>query len=291
MNKDKRNERYSVFSELASELGANVYLANYDRYRNSTISEAYRWNGDRWVKEREVELDVIFDKFKFDGTTRDLKKQMREQLPVLNSFELEELCKDKLLTYEKFSEHVPETRFAEPENVSEFLETDGKTVLKPRFGFGGKGVRILEQGEDWEESPDLLVQRYVQPASELPHVDFHGAHDFRVMVVNGDIMASYYRLNEEGDRANSSFGAEKQFVDVESIPEEVERIVREIDDELGSLKPAAYSVDFMFDQDKNPWIVELNSKPGLGVESEQEKEHRLPVMKQVVEILVDMAQS
>lgn len=291
MRKQKRNDRYGTFSEVAGERDAEVYLANYQRYEEAELSEAYRWNGESWDKEKEVELDVVFDKFKFDNETRELKKRMQRQLPVLNAFELEEICKDKLMTYERFPDYVPETAFADREKAEEFLEKDGKLVLKPRYGFGGHGVSVIDSMEEFEEEPNLLVQRYVDPSGGTPHFDFEGAHDFRVMIVNGEPMACYYRLNDEGDTANVSQGAVKKFVDVDEIPENVMDAVEDIAGEFSGIEPVFYSVDFMFDSEGKPWIIELNSKPGLSIDDEESRRHKLPVMEKVVDILVEMAQS
>jgi len=65
--------------------------------------KAYSFDGENWEKLNDVEIDVVFDKYRFDEQTIGLKKEIDDRHPVLNSFEVEQICKDKLLAYEKVS--------------------------------------------------------------------------------------------------------------------------------------------------------------------------------------------
>ncbi|WP_414836539.1 ATP-grasp domain-containing protein [Candidatus Nanohalococcus occultus] len=291
MKKDDGNRSYARFSELAADENAEVYMANYRKYSDGKLSESYKWNGENWERKKDIELDVVFDKFKFDETTVELKKNIQSELPMLNAFGLEEVCKDKLLTYQSFPEFVPETALADKETVRKVLEKDGKAILKPRFGSEGMEVRLIDSLEEFEPADNLLVQRYVDPSGGTPHFDFEGAHDFRVMIADGEPVACYYRLNEASDLANVSMGGSRKFVDVDEIPETVLDLIETVSNGFSELDHTMYSVDVMFDSEMNPWIIELSSKPGLVFDDEDSEKRKVPVMEKVIRMLVDMAQS
>lgn len=291
MNRDDGNSSYAKFSEIAAENDAEVFMANYKKYRDGKLSEAYRWSGKTWERVKDIELDVIFDKFLFNEDTVPIKKKMQSQLPMLNAFELEETCKDKLLTYQKFPDYVPETALAERRTVERFLEEDGKAILKPRFGSEGMEVKLIDSIKEFEPKDGLLVQRYVDPSGGTPHFDFEGAHDFRVMIADSEPMACYYRLNEGSDLANVSRGGSRKFVEPEEIPENVLQVLENVSEFFSGFEHSIYSVDMMFDAEMNPFIIELSSKPGLVFDDEESKRYKRPVMEKVVEMLVGMAQS
>lgn len=282
---------YRAFSQIARSKDAEVFIARYDAYDEAALSRAYSWNGKKWVLEKQVSLDVVFDKFMFAEETVGLKSEIGEKLPVLNLFELEEICKDKLLTYQYFPEYVPETFLAERKKVEESLREDGKVILKPRYGSEGAEVRLIESMDEFESKDDLLAQRYIEPSGKTPHLDFDGAHDFRIVLVEGEPELCYYRLNDRSVLANVSMGGSREFIDVDELPDEVNKVVEEVSDELSSYEPAVYSIDFVFDESMRPWIVELSSKPGLAFDDDESRERKMPLIEKTVEVLINRAQS
>ncbi|MFQ3275404.1 MAG: glutathione synthase/RimK-type ligase-like ATP-grasp enzyme [Candidatus Nanohaloarchaea archaeon] len=288
--KDYINSSYAVFSQLAEERGAEILIGKFSWYRDNGLEKAYRYRNGEWSKAENVEIDGIFDKFKFGDETVDIKKKMHDDLPVLNSYELEEICKDKLLTYDEFPGRVPETRGASEENVVEMLQEYGSVVLKPRYDFGGKGVRIIDSMKEFEPEDDLLVQRFIDSESGIPELDIEGVHDLRVIVVNGEKAASFVRTPDEGLISNVSRGGSMHHIEVEDIPERAVEIVDEVEDRFSQFGNRVYAVDFIFDENGRPWILEMNSKPGLVFyDDEDVRSWKEPLMEKVVETLIEMA--
>lgn len=286
--KDYMDDTYQKFSSLASEQEGKVFIAKFSWYSENGLDKAYYFDSG-WKKVEGVEVDVVFDKFKFDEKTRELKKEINSELPVLNDFELERICKDKLLTYDFFPELVPETVEADEETVEEFIFEDGKAVVKPIYDFGGNGVEVLEKPL-FEEKDDLIVQRFVDSSLGIETLNIEGFHDLRVIVVNGEKQLALVRTPEEGFISNVSRGGSMEFVSVEDLPEKAVEAVDAVVERFQRFEPAVYSVDLIFDKGQKPWILELNSKPGLVFYDDLEIErNKTPLMEKIVEILVSMS--
>jgi len=280
--KDYMDSSYVVFSEIAEEKGGQILVGNFSWYSDGEMKKAYQFSDGSWQKVENVSVDGIFDKFKFDDETVPIKKKMHEDLPVLNNYELEKICKDKLLTYEKIRE-------ATRENVSEMLERFEKVVLKPRYDFGGEGVRIIDSIEELELDDDLLVQRLVDSSDGIPELEVDGVHDLRVIIVNGEKSTSFVRTPDEGLISNVSRGGTMHNVELENIPESVQPVIDEVEDVFGDLGNRVYAIDFIFDEEDRPWILEMNSKPGLVFYDDPEvREWKEPFMERVVETLLEM---
>ncbi|MFB6213556.1 MAG: RimK family alpha-L-glutamate ligase [Candidatus Nanohaloarchaea archaeon] len=282
------NPAYRVFSQLAREKGGRVYMAHYSWYRDGALDRAFCFRDGEWRRVEEVDVDVVFDKSDMSEDSREVKKRVSEELPVINDYRLQELVNDKLESYRSFPDHIPETREADREDVEEMLDDYGRVVLKPRSDYGGTGVEVINSIDDFEPREGLLVQRFVDPTEGLPGFDVSGPHDLRIQVLSGDPAGAQVRVPESGWVSNVHRGGETFFVELEDVPDRALEIVEEVAEVLSAHDPSFYSVDFVFDRDGRPWILELNSKPGLVFYgSEELEESKKKLMEKVVEELVD----
>lgn len=284
------NESYMVFSEIARARGAEVVFGNFSWYKDRSLDRYYTVEAGEWKHISEGKMvDVVFDKFRFDNETVDLKKEIGDKLPVLNSFRLEEFCKDKLLTSEKF-EAVPQTEAATRENVSRMIENYGKAVLKPRYDFGGSGIKIIDSLADFETGENLIVQRFIDSSEGIPDLGISGVHDLRIIIVDGRPVTCFVRTPDEGLISNVSRGGSMHHIRTENAPDSALEIVQQVEDVFGDFGSRVYAVDFIFDREGRPWILEMNSKPGLNFYSDDcIKSWKKPLMEKVVKTLIDMA--
>jgi len=281
------NPAYELFGEYATQQGAEIAVAKFNWVKGDMMENCFVFRDGSWLKKNNVDFDVVFDKFKYDEETLGLKKELNSSFPVLNVLELEELCKDKLESYRRFPEYVPETRKATRNNVRELLE-DGKAVLKPRYDFGGEGVQVIDDISDFDPEADL-VQRFVE-SGRIPGTGIEGVHDLRFYVLNGSIEMAYVRQPEEGFISNLQQGGTAEVVDTANIPDRVIKMVGDIADEVEGYSPSFYSVDTILDREGNPHVLELNSKPGLAFHGNKELENaKRPLIRKVVRSLVEMS--
>ncbi len=280
-DKEWKNKDYAEYTEMLEKKNVKVVCGEYRWYKKGVMEKAFHWNGEKWERLDNVRIDGVFDLFRHDEEKYELKKRMKEEVGILNDPEVAELCQDKLETYEKFPEYLPETRKASKENIEEMLKTNDKVVLKPRYGSSGEGIKIVEEVPD-TLSKDMLVQEFIE-SDDLPEYGIEGPHDLRVLVVNGEPIGSYFRVPDEGLLSNVALGGSKIYVELDRLDDEIFEIVNEVGRKLDSYNPSIYTVDFMYSGGR-PWIVELNSQPGVYYHGDgREEEWERPWMEKIVE--------
>jgi glutathione synthase/RimK-type ligase-like ATP-grasp enzyme len=285
----ERSKDFAKYTELGHEYDLKLFMAKYSWYQNGELKKAFHWNGETWQKVHDINVEVVYDKFKFDSETREIKKGMFEEVTMVNNPELEEICKDKLMTYEMFPDMVGQTKTATRENAEKMLEEYGKFVFKPRFGFAGKGVEVVESMRDFRqpENPEsFVVQRFI-PTDGYPEWGVEGPHDLRTIIINGEIQdGNYVRVPDEGLISNISRGGNQMYVNRDELPGKVVELIEKVKQEFEEYQPAIFSVDFMFDTELNPWIVELNSKPGTYYHHPVKREEKeVPKIRSILQML------
>lgn len=290
-DKKWKSDDYAEYTEMLRERGIEVVCGEYRWYSEGKMGKAFYWNGNKWEKVEDLELDGVYDLFRHDKAKFELKGEMKEEVGILNDPEVADLCQDKLKTYNKFKEYIPETMKASEENVKNLVDENGKAIIKPRYGSSGEGIHLIESGEEFEEkeSEDILVQRFVEDAG-IPELGVEGAHDLRILVVNDDVVGSYLRIpDEDSVLSNVAQGGSKKYIDLEEVPEKVLDRVQEVADKLESYRPVIYTVDFMI-ANGEPFIVELNSQPGVYYHGPgRSEEWERPWMEKIVDAVEELA--
>lgn len=291
-SKDWKCQDYAEYTEMLEDKDVKVVCGEYRWYSDGKMEKAFHWNGEKWEKVEDEELDGVYDLFRHDDEKYQLKKHMKEKVGILNDPKVAEICQDKMETYGKFSEYMPETRKASEENVRKMLEEHGKVIVKPRYGSSGEGITIIESLEEFNraDEEDLLVQEFIGDAG-IPELGVEGPHDLRILIVNDEIVGSYLRIPGEGSElSNVAQGGSKNYLELEDVPENVREIVDDVSGELRDYRPVVYTVDFMMAG--KPYVVELNSQPGVYYHGPgREESWERPWMKKVVEAVKYLAEN
>lgn len=277
---EELDEAYELFSEIAQRKGKKLLLSRYDSYSDGKLDYAYVFENGSWQKTEDAEFDAVYDKYRFDNETVRFKKEIEENFPVINTFDLEEICKDKFLTYEEFPDYVPPTHNASEENVKKVIDEFGRAVLKPRFDFGGRGIEIVESVSEAENigKENYIVQAFVDTTEGIEELDFNGVHDLRIIGVSGEPVLSFVRTQDEGLISNVSQGGVMEFVDLKDVPEYAFELFEEVAERFEEYEPNVFALDIAFDDENRPWILEINSKPGLKVYGDQNIKNRKSVL-------------
>ena len=89
-------------------------------------------------------------------------------------------------------------------------------------------------------------------------------HDLRLVFIDEKVIYAYIREPRSGDLlANLAQGGSLKIVPNKLIPASVSPIIQRAHKLFGSFLPRVYTIDIMFDRRGKPWVVELNSMPGL----------------------------
>ncbi|MFP4038422.1 MAG: RimK family alpha-L-glutamate ligase [Candidatus Nanohaloarchaea archaeon] len=288
-DKKWKNRDYAEYTEMLKERDVKVLCGDYRWYTGGELEKAFHWDGEDWKKVEDVGLDGVYDLFRHSKQKYRLKKKMQEEVQVFNDPEVAELCQDKLETYRNFSEHMPETLTASKQSTQKILESASRAVLKPRYGSSGEGIEIVEKVPERIDE-DMLVQEFME-SDNLPEFGIEGPHDLRVLVVSGEPIGSYFRVPGEGLLSNVALGGNKIYVETDSLGQRIFEIVEEVDEKLESYNPSVYTVDFMY-SDGRPWIVELNSQPGVYYHGEgREEEWERPWMERIADAIAEKLQA
>jgi glutathione synthase/RimK-type ligase-like ATP-grasp enzyme len=286
-SKEWKSRDYEVYADLFEKRDIDFYAAEYRWLEEDFLRKAWYWNGDKWIKKHDIQVEMVYDLFRHDEEKMKLKKDIQNHVDLVNKPDVTDLCQDKLKTYNKFSNYVPETAEATEDNIRDLLDEYGEVVLKPRYGSAGEGIERIESIEELEgrETDDLLVQRFVSEPL-LSEFDLEKFHDLRVIIINDEVLGGYLRLPEkEGFLSNVAQGASVKYLKTEEIPEKVYPMIDEVSDCFRQYSPVIYTVDFIFEDDE-PLIMELNSQPGIFYHKDATmKEYEYPWMKKVVETL------
>ncbi len=266
---EKRNEVFSILLKQGIKNNCKVYLSRYDFYnkRSRKLRKAWAFENGKWQKVENKKVDIFYYHGKTQGIVEECKKiQKLINLPMINHLELEQVCDDKLLTFNIFPELSPKTfvvnDFYELQRIIHYIESD-KVVLKPRFGSNGKGIVILDKTQLKNGiRKDTIVQEFIDSSNGILGMKI--VHDLRVIIVNGKINHAYIRTPQKGSLlCNAHQGAKKIFIKNDEIPSSVIRRVKKIDSHFQHYGPRVYSADFAMDKNGKPWLIELNSKPGM----------------------------
>jgi glutathione synthase/RimK-type ligase-like ATP-grasp enzyme len=261
-----RQRRAHIISltKIAKKHNIRLTRASSLWYKKAIFKKAW-WYDNAWKKIRNVKPDMVYDKTPLNENMLRVKKRLAKETKVFNSLFVEKLCSDKMMTYRYFGRFMPRCFIVNnKKQLKQALKKirTKRYVLKPRAGSGAKGIRFFSKKKFAKMvGKDTIVQEFID-CSGVPGI-VKGTSDLRIVTINGNIALVTVRKAKTGLVSNVSRGGKELVVDIGKISEKVKQTVRIIDSILKKYKPRIYTADFVFDRHNNPWLMELNSKPGL----------------------------
>lgn len=258
---------YESFYDALRDAGYEPMRICIEWFRNGRFTKAWTYSDGRWRKlRRPARPDFILDKASLSLDNLPLKQAIAEEFMVINPWELEMIADDKLITNIAFAEIAAPTYLvrsqADVQRVVDEMKAED-IVLKPRFGHGGKGVRILPRAEARVADIDELtvVQPFVDTSAGIPGIH-DGIHDFRIVYADDKQIAAYVRTPAPGTAlCNISQGGGMFEVSVSDIPKSLQKPLEQIEKRFAVFPHKIYSVDFFYQNRRTPLLVEINSKP------------------------------
>ncbi len=290
-NKQTKNS-YEFFYSLCRKNDIEMFRASYDwyDYENNIFQHAWTFNDvDGWKRINNITPDLIYDKTKSGIEAYYKKELISKSYRFVNNLRFTRIMDDKLITsliFHKWSKRSwVVNNHKKLKDVLPKIKSQ-KFVVKPISESGGKNVQILDKKDDLKKiifGNDYLVQEFIDSSSGVPGVS-ENMHDLRLVFINDKLSYSYIREPEEGNYlANLSQGGSLSIVAKDKIPQSLKPIIRCANKVFETFNPRIYSIDFMFDENKRPWIVEMNSMPGLYF-SPQEKNYMVEMYKELIEV-------
>ncbi len=266
---NRRNESFANLIEQARENDLNVFLSRINLYNKNKRSVNIGWafeNG-KWIRMKDQKFDLVFYRGKNKEALKFAKHVRKLKYSLRNHYKLENICNDKILTGMVFPSLMPKTflinNHYDLQKSLKSIKTD-KVVLKPRYGAYGRSVIIIDK-KDLRNGikKDTVLQEFIDSSYGIKELKFRGYHDLRCIVIDGKIDHCYLRLPRRNSfLGNMSRGAKKIYVDKDDLPFYIKKKIKFIDNKMRLFGTRIYSADFLVDEDKKPWLIELNSKPG-----------------------------
>jgi glutathione synthase/RimK-type ligase-like ATP-grasp enzyme len=284
---------YEFFYNLCKKNGIQMLRASYQWYDYEKNVFKYAWvferAGNKWKRVENIKPDLIYDKTKGRKEVYYKKELIRKSYPFINDLQFTEIVDDKFLTGLIFApwskkNYLVDNRKDFQKNIVKIKSS--KFVLKPLTESGGNGVYVLDKKEKLPEinfSKRYLLQEFIDSSKGVPGVS-KKMHDLRLVFINDKIIYSYIREPKKGSYlANIAQGGTLKIIQKEKLPHALKPIIDYTNDAFSSFYPRVFSIDFMFDENKKPWIVELNSMPGMYF-SPAEKPYMIELYKELLAV-------
>ncbi len=188
----------------------------------------------------------------FEIIVKGKKHYIFHSYSILNSQLGMQLSRHKHLTrniIENNSLHnIPYVRPKSKKELEVFIAKHKKVIMKPVFGSRADGVRIIK---------NITELSNLDPA-EFIFEKFIEGIEFRYLVLNNEVLAVHERSNR-GEIYNTS--AHKRF----SYPtHKWDKQLVKTSIQIASIMDLKFAaVDFIIDKNNKPYILEVNSAPGL----------------------------
>jgi glutathione synthase/RimK-type ligase-like ATP-grasp enzyme len=283
--------KYESLYKHAEKKGAlfcRASIASFDE-KNKIFKKAQFFDGKHWSFKKNIAPDIIYDKSNFyvkKGLA--LKRKMISQnYPFYNPLKLSELLSNKWMTYKEFKDFSPKAFLISGKKDLPKIKklSSEKVILKPLTGSGGKGIKIFNKDKIVPVKYPFFCQELIEVKKRSASFA-GGAHDLRVIMINEKPFYSFLRIPKENKLiSNLSQGGSVKVIPLKKLPKSIFPFVKKIQKSLRKYGKKIYSIDMIVDDNKRPWIIEMNSRPGIILEKEE-----LPYQKYFFDNLVNFFQ-
>ncbi len=268
-SKQKYIRHISQLGSAIEELGADFRVV---RHQSSYLGagkfdQSWQLINEQVIETGAITADVVFDKGLFVGDGK---------VPVLNCQEINDICTNKYKTFELFPKYSPQTFL-----VADVAELDAALaaisgnykVVKPLDGLEARNVHIGDSKylKEQEYIYPLLVQEFIDSQAGIPGI-IDGVHDFRVAILNGEIVHSLVRTPGPGKlvASVSQGGIMKVVENIDSLPQETWELIEYVEQRMAIYGSRFYGIDMAF-VNGEPKIIELNSRVSIW----DDKQHKV----------------
>jgi glutathione synthase/RimK-type ligase-like ATP-grasp enzyme len=278
------SEDFYTYARKKGVIICRGFIADFNP-KNKTFKKALFFENHHWTWKKNIRPDAVHDRSlhyqKEPGFF--LKKSIEKNFPFFNKIDLSEIMTNKWTTYKTFRKFSPKMVLIKgPSDLKKInsLPTND-IILKPIHSSGGKGIKISTKKTPVEMPFPFLAQELIKTTGYKTWVK--GAHDLRIMLINETPFHTYLRIPPKGKLiANTSQGGKIKLLKVPDLPKSLHAILSVISKKFKPFKKKLYAVDFIFDKNERPWIIELNSRPGIALEKEE-----LPVRDTYYDYLIN----
>lgn len=257
LHKPEYLQAYSDLARALNETGLECFIVRSDDeyLGQGRFSSSLVFDQGEFVPAGAISIDLIFVKGTFP----------HQDVKVFNDPFITEVCADKWKMFQTFPQFCPQTWLVESHDQFVQLQHQHQgemMVRKPRSGSEGHEVVVDHIENITPSSFPFLLQTFLDSSAGIPGI-VAGTHDFRIAMLDGEIIYSYYRTPPHNSLvANVAQGGSFEVVPSEMIPAEFLSIVKEIDHYMAQIPHRFYGIDLALTPE-GPKIIEMNSQLGI----------------------------
>jgi glutathione synthase/RimK-type ligase-like ATP-grasp enzyme len=254
------------------EKGIKFYRAplySFD-YKKKNFTKGWSFQNNKWIIVKNIIPDIIFDKATYDSSLIAVKNKISSIFLFVNSPAFDEMTSNKFTTYHLFKDYMPKSYLVHSKkDINKKINylRDNKFVIKPITGAEGRAVKVIAKKDtkNIRIKEPMLLQSFIDSSKGINNI-VSGYHDLRIIIFNNKIFGSYIRTpKQECLLANIAQGGKRIILDKNNIPPKALKIVKYVTKSFSSFDNLFYSVDFIFDKNQKPYILEINSRPGFSI--------------------------
>jgi len=284
---------YSYFLETCKKNNLKVALTtSTDIIGAGQCSSYWTFKNSCWKKvKRPAFSKLIFDKFSPVSKKIKVNRKLLFSSRGVKSFnqpDLFNLFFDKQKTYKKLAKFSIPTAIVNGsttksiekarKNLKILIEKhpnkddfSADIVMKDRFGAGGINVYKFRTDQDKEiteslikhQNKSFIIQAFVKFDKGYSYRSLPISTDIRLIYMGGKIVQSYIRMAKAGDfRCNEHQGGTLKYIPISQVPTSLIATSGKIAKKLGK-KTSLFALDFIISNNKNIYLVEGNTGPGL----------------------------
>lgn len=261
---------YEVLYQLAEERGIHLCRAALDWYDrdNSKFLRAWEFRHGRWNYTSLPKPNLILDRTRSNSWSDLRREDILHSFPFIDDPEFTAFINDKYTTSKILPQYFkPYMEIVTQKDWEQFLQhfPGQHFVIKPRQGSGGRDVKILsvKEAENFTPSFPIIAQEFIDSSHGITGIT-NTFHDLRIVIIGNEIIYSYIRTPQPGSfLANIAQGGTMTIVPKEKLPTVLSPLITDVQKHLQPYREAIYTIDCLFDEQGRPWIVELNSMPGM----------------------------
>lgn len=238
--------------------------------KEKSFKAGWSLNNEKWKKIGKFKPNLIYDKSSTRFKNIGIKTQINNKIPIVNHPLFDLICEHKFFSYLYLKKYSPKTFILNKttKNGLNKILKEIKTnlvVTKPIFGSGGKNVKIIphQQLAKIKEKGEQIIQEFIDSSSGIKNLTKE-THDLRIVMINGRISYSYLRIPKKNSLiANVAQGGKMINLKISQIPTSAKKIIKNIDTVFYDFWPRIYTADLIFNKKQKPYLIEINSKPGI----------------------------
>ncbi len=280
-----------IIETLEKKWIKTVIVRNHNYLWDWYFSNYFIWNGETYEKiDEKIKVDLLWNR-----DSENLIPKI-DDLEMLNRFDFDEICRDKIKTYEMFNEFSAETyllnSYSDLEKNIDKIKTD-KIVLKPRFWEWCQWIFIIDKDEIKEELycnwSNVLLQEFLDSSCWVEWL-VEWLHEINIFMVNWEFSGWRIKKPAEWNLISSATGAsiwKVWWIKQTDVPEKLFEELKKLDSKLTNFPLRLYRADFVYTTNWNYKLIELNSRPGVMHQDKEWKEFYWDFNWRIVDLVED----